>query len=81
MQTISGIHYNFSRARGDDVCDRRGTGGARADADFATEAYFGLIRNFRRYSWLLIYLFGASPAVCKSFVRHADAGLDVYDEG
>ena len=34
----------------------------------ANEAYFGLIRNFRRQSWLLLYLFGASPAVCSSFV-------------
>src|SRR3989440_12378192 len=32
------------------------------------EQYFGLIRNFRRHSWLLLYLFGASPAVCSSFV-------------
>jgi len=32
------------------------------------EQYFGLIRNFRRESWLLLYLFGASPAVCSSFV-------------
>jgi glutamate--cysteine ligase len=31
--------------------------------------YFGLIRNFRRRSWLLLYLFGASPAVCASFVQ------------
>ena len=31
--------------------------------------YFGLIRNFRRRSWLLLYLFGASPAVCASFAQ------------
>jgi glutamate--cysteine ligase len=31
--------------------------------------YFALIRNFRRHSWLPIYLFGASPAVCSSFVE------------
>jgi len=30
--------------------------------------YFALIRNFRRHGWLLFYLFGASPAVCPSFV-------------
>jgi len=30
--------------------------------------YFSLIRNFRRHGWLLFYLFGASPAVCSSFV-------------
>jgi glutamate--cysteine ligase len=33
-----------------------------------TERYFQLIRNFRRHAFLLIYLFGASPAVCSSFV-------------
>src|SRR2546427_159643 len=40
--------------------------------------YFALIRNFRRHSWLPIYLFGASPAVCSSFVegrKHELAGL------
>jgi len=51
MQTISGIHYNFSIPV------------------VTTGAYFALIRNFRRHSWLLMYLFGASPAVCASFVR------------
>jgi len=78
MQTISGIHYNFS------VPDefwpllaksRRVT----ADAAFQTAAYFGLIRNFRRYSWLLIYLFGASPALCKSFVKDQPHGLENFD--
>jgi len=39
------------------------------------EQYFGLIRNFRRHSWLLLYLFGASPAVCSSFVVGSDHGL------
>ena len=51
MQTISGIHYNFSLPD------------ARSNDD-----YFALIRNFRRHAWLLLYLFGASPAVCSSFV-------------
>jgi glutamate--cysteine ligase len=36
---------------------------------FRTDAYFGLIRNFRRHSWLPLYLFGASPATCRSFVE------------
>ena len=34
----------------------------------SNDSYFGLIRNFRRHSWLLLYLFGASPAVCSTFV-------------
>jgi glutamate--cysteine ligase len=50
MQTISGIHYNFSLA------------------GLSSEDYFALIRNFRRHSWLALYLFGASPAVCSTFV-------------
>ena len=33
-----------------------------------SDGYFALIRNFRRLSWLPLYLFGASPAVCSSFV-------------
>ena len=40
--------------------------------------YFALLRNFRRHGWLLFYLFGASPAVCPSFVagrEHAGHGL------
>ena len=52
MQTISGIHYNFSLPAVDDP----------------NVAYFSLIRNFRRHSWLLLYLFGASPSVCSTFV-------------
>ena len=35
----------------------------------SNDDYFALIRNFRRNSWLLLYLFGASPAVCASFVE------------
>ena len=50
MQTISGIHYNWSLP------------------GVSTEQYFGLIRNFRRHSFLLLYLFGASPALCSTFV-------------
>ena len=44
----------------------RGLGAARPTE--RDRAYFALIRNFRRHSWLLLYLFGASPAVCASFV-------------
>ena len=68
MQTISGIHYNFSVP--DTLWPAIAKGrGESVERDFVTRAYFGLIRNFRRYSWLLIYLFGASPAACRSFVK------------
>jgi glutamate--cysteine ligase len=59
MQTISGIHYNFSLP--ESVWPLPGLTDANA-------GYFALIRNFRRHGWMLMYLFGASPAVCASFV-------------
>ena len=51
MQTISGIHYNWSMP------------------GITSEQYFGLIRNFRRHSFVLLYLFGASPALCSCFAQ------------
>ncbi len=43
--------------------------------------YFALIRNFRRHGWLLFYLFGASPAVCPSFVAGREHGLEELRPG
>ena len=76
MQTISGIHYNFSVS--EDFWQHLG---ADDDRDYRTARYFGLIRNFRRYSWLLIYLFGASPAICRSFNVPGAADLEPLGEG
>ena len=70
MQTIAGIHYNFSLP--DDFWRVLQTQSSNQQSlqTFKTERYFGLIRNFRRNFWLLIYLFGASPAVCSCFVKN-----------
>ena len=81
MQTISGIHYNFSLpveawprlravARSDVPLDR-----------FQDAGYFALIRNFRRHSWLLLLLHGASPAVCGTFVSGHSHGLCGWETG
>lgn len=78
MQTIAGIHYNWSLP---DDCwkllqaDAGFTGSLQ---DYKTQRYLGLIRNFRRYFWLLLYLFGSAPAVCRSFVRNRDHHLDTF---
>jgi glutamate--cysteine ligase len=69
MQTIAGIHYNFSLPDDFWLALQQQTGNQQSLQDFKTERYFGLIRNFRRNFWLLIYLFGASPAVCSCFVK------------
>ena len=47
----------------------------------SNDKYFALIRNFRRHSWLLLYLFGASPAVCSSFVAGREHELERLSEG
>ena len=81
MQTISGIHYNFSMPRAWWEAAQAAEGDTQPLQDFITERYLGLIRNFRRWSWLLIYLYGASPAVCASFLRGGDShGLVPFDE-
>jgi glutamate--cysteine ligase len=74
MQTISGVHYNFSLPEPAMALLQRSAADTGDPGAFRTVAYFALIRNFRRHSWLPLYLFGASPAVCRSFVagrRHS----------
>jgi glutamate--cysteine ligase len=42
---------------------------AQAPDDVQSAGYMSMIRNYRRFSWLLLYLFGASPALDRSFFR------------
>ncbi|GAA5525863.1 glutamate--cysteine ligase [Microbulbifer aestuariivivens] len=79
MQTIAGIHYNFSLP--DDFWRwlHGQEGSDESLGDFKTRRYFDLIRNFRRHYWLLIYLFGAAPAVCRSFVDHREHSLQPFN--
>ena len=81
MQAIAGIHYNFSMPT--EFWDKAWLeAGSPGDLNsYISERYLGLIRNFHRHSWLLIYLFGASPAVCGSFLRgRTDHQLQPFDE-
>jgi len=81
MQAIAGIHYNFSMPRVYWDQAWRDAGSPGDITDYISERYLGLIRNFRRYSWLLIYLYGASPAVCGTFLQGRDNhGLQAFDE-
>ncbi|SAK43145.1 glutamate--cysteine ligase [Caballeronia arationis] len=80
MQCIAGIHYNYSLS--EDVWrawQSLEKGNTLSAVDFQSERYFALIRNFRRTSWLLMYLFGASPALEAGFVRGKPHTLDTFD--
>ena len=75
MQTIAGAHYNWSLPEAfwlalKDCCAANGR-----PEEFVSERYFGLIRNFLRYGWLIHYLFGASPAICSSFLQGRKSDL------
>lgn len=69
MQTVAGLHYNFSLPRAFWAYLHQHELSPQSLDDYTTTKYFHLIRNFRRYYWLLIYLFGASPVVDKSFIH------------
>ena len=49
--------------------------------EFIDEHYFGLIRNFQRIGWLVPFLFGNSPAVCKSFLAGRTTRFKAFDSG
>jgi len=80
MQCIAGIHYNFSLAPELWEALRQQDHDARSEQDYQSERYVALIRNFRRYAWLLMYLFGASPALCASFLQGRDHRLEPLGE-
>jgi len=69
MQAISGIHFNYSFSDEFLATLQAAEGDKRDATTYRSEAYFRLIRNFQRYAWLVPYLFGASPAICRSFTH------------
>jgi len=75
MQAISGVHFNYSfpipfwEAYAD-VLKSQDRG-----SQFVSASYFDLLRNYRRFGWIVLYLFGVSPVVCKSFLKGRDFQL------
>ncbi|EGT3627809.1 MAG: glutamate--cysteine ligase [Gammaproteobacteria bacterium] len=81
MQIISGVHFNFSVSQElwqslYELSDKQ-----LSYDDFISESYFGLIRNYRRLVWVLPYLFGASPALCGSFIKDQKTDLKFEKTG
>ena len=79
MQCIAGIHYNFSLPEALWPVLMQAEGFVGTERDYQSNAYIALIRNFRRYSWLLMYLFGASPALDAGFLRGRSHQLEQLD--
>lgn len=79
MQCIAGIHYNYSLH--EEVWRRLHAeeGSTATLVDYQSERYLALIRNYRRTSWLLMYLFGASPALDARFLRGRPNTLESFD--
>lgn len=75
MQTIAGIHYNFSLPDEfwNEFAGHAGPGNVQA---CKSTRYFGLIRNYHRLSWIATYLFGASPSVCQTFLQNREHSLE-----
>ena len=81
MQVISGVHFNYSVDENfwpfyAELQDWRG-----GLQPFIDTASMGMIRNLQRYGWIIPYLFGASPAVCKSFFGDKAVTMLEFDEG
>jgi glutamate--cysteine ligase len=80
MQTIAGIHFNYSLPEAFWPIYRDIEGRSDSPDILRSEAYLGLLRNYRRIAWIILYLFGASPALCKSFAIGTDISMPSFDE-
>ncbi|AGH82294.1 glutamate--cysteine ligase [Psychromonas sp. CNPT3] len=79
MQIISGVHYNFSLPNDfwpvwAEIHDSPLSGKERQSA-----GYLGLMRNYFRYGWVIPFLFGASPAICRSFIQGKETLFDFQE--
>jgi glutamate--cysteine ligase len=75
MQTIAGVHFNYSLPASFWPHYQQIVADGGGEDQFRSAHYLGLVRNFRRFGWLILYLFGASPAMCKSFIGDGDADM------
>jgi glutamate--cysteine ligase len=80
MQAISGVHFNYSFAPKfwDVYAAVRGESRG-ATPEFRSAGYFELLRNYRRFGWMVLYLFGTSPVVGREFLGDSTAGLERLD--
>ena len=80
MQVIAGVHFNYSFPSDFWPVYSELERNRLPLQDFISESYMALIRNLQRFGWLIPYLFGASPAICKSFLGDTPTSLKVFSE-
>jgi len=80
MQVIAGVHFNYSFSESFWSMYQQLESDTGSLRDFKSSQYMGLIRNVLRYGWMIPYLFGASPAVCKSFIKGKKTMLSEFNE-
>ena len=78
MQAIAGVHFNYSYPQEFWQLYQSLLGDERDLQDFISESYIGMVRNLQRYGWLVPYLFGASPAICASFLGARPTSLEKW---
>lgn len=79
MQVIAGVHFNYSLPESFWRLYQEIEGDTQNLRDFTDDRYFAIIRNLQRVGWLVPYLFGASPAICKSFLGGKSTNLHEFD--
>ncbi len=79
MQAIAGVHFNYSLPDAFWPVYEEIDGAKDGSRAFRDRSYFDLLRNYRRFGWIILYLFGASPAVCKSFLGGRPSRLEEWD--
>ncbi|PUB78844.1 MAG: glutamate--cysteine ligase [gamma proteobacterium symbiont of Ctena orbiculata] len=80
MQVIAGVHFNYSLPLPFWELYQHLEQDETPMQSFISESYFAMLRNLQRVGWLIPYLFGSSPAVCKSFLGGRPTTLQVFDE-
>lgn len=75
MQVISGIHFNFSFPNSFWQSLQAIENNDAALDQYISDKYFALLRNYKRYCWLIPYLYGSSPAICSSFLQNKKTNL------
>jgi len=76
MQAIAGVHFNYSYSQEFWQLYQSILDDNRDIGEFSSENYMGMLRNLQRYGWLIPYLFGASPAICGSFLGATPTTLE-----